>query len=291
MTREHREAAEAVVTENVAAWIRLGEAGIADRIPVMIDPASGRTAVGRLSAPRTSTPSWAPHEHPALRLDRHALASSSAANAPPRPTRRPSRCSATPVGEPASASPTASSPGSTPRPTPPSPPRWTAWRHEPRPRVAPGRAVHRRGPVPAEARRGRSAPGLRRRGAGCSSPPPAAPTPAGPAPWRRLCRRSSPRPPASARSPTSRWSTRSSSGSSASRSPTTPKARPVCRCSAARDRPDGSLAFVWSPEGLNDTLGVEGPCCCCGGNEVRAAEELLVNLLAIGLDAEAAEED
>ena len=52
----------------------------------------------------------------------------------------------------------------------------------------------------------------------------------------------------------------------------------------------GRLAVVWSPEGLNDTLGVEGPCCCCGGNEVRAAEELLVNLLAIGFDADAAAE-
>ena len=50
-------------------------------------------------------------------------------------------------------------------------------------------------------------------------------------------------------------------------------------------REDGRLSFVWSPEGLNDTLGVDGPCCCCGGNEVRAAEPILVNLLAIGLDA------
>ncbi|BAM02248.1 DUF4159 domain-containing protein [Phycisphaera mikurensis] len=49
--------------------------------------------------------------------------------------------------------------------------------------------------------------------------------------------------------------------------------------------PAGRLGFVWSPEGLNDTLGVEGPCCCCGGNEVRAAEALLVNLLAVALDA------
>ena len=50
-------------------------------------------------------------------------------------------------------------------------------------------------------------------------------------------------------------------------------------------RADGTLAFVWSPEGLNDTLGVQPPCCCCGGNEVRSAAELLVNLLAIGYDA------
>ena len=55
-------------------------------------------------------------------------------------------------------------------------------------------------------------------------------------------------------------------------------------------RPDGTLAFVWSPEGLNDTLGVTPACCCCGGNEVRSAEELLVNLLAIALDASPAAE-
>lgn len=52
-------------------------------------------------------------------------------------------------------------------------------------------------------------------------------------------------------------------------------------------RDDGRLAVVWSPEGLNDTIGLEDPfCCCCGGNEVRSAEEILVNLLAIGFDAD-----
>lgn len=51
MTPAHREAARAVVAENVAAWIRLGEAGVAGRVPVMIHPATGNTAVGRLYGP------------------------------------------------------------------------------------------------------------------------------------------------------------------------------------------------------------------------------------------------
>lgn len=63
-----------------------------------------------------------------------------------------------------------------------------------------------------------------------------------------------------------------------------PPRLPVLRGS---HRADGRLAVVWSPEGLNDTLGVEDSnCCCCGGNEVRSAEQILVNLLAIGFDAE-----
>ena len=45
---EHRERARAAVAANVEAWMRLGEAGIAERVPVLIDTASGRTAVGRL---------------------------------------------------------------------------------------------------------------------------------------------------------------------------------------------------------------------------------------------------
>ena len=51
LTPGHREEARAVVAGNVAAWVRLGEAGIAERIPVMIDPATGNTAVGRLYGP------------------------------------------------------------------------------------------------------------------------------------------------------------------------------------------------------------------------------------------------
>ena len=48
MTDADRAAAKAAVAENVAAWARLGEAGIADRLPVLVDAGSGRTAVGRL---------------------------------------------------------------------------------------------------------------------------------------------------------------------------------------------------------------------------------------------------
>lgn len=44
----HRSRAAAVVAGNVAAWLRLGEAGVADRLPVLIDTASDRLAVGRL---------------------------------------------------------------------------------------------------------------------------------------------------------------------------------------------------------------------------------------------------
>ncbi|BAM02249.1 vitamin K epoxide reductase family protein [Phycisphaera mikurensis] len=48
MTDADRGAARAAVSENVSAWLALGAAGIADRVPVLVDPASGRTAVGRL---------------------------------------------------------------------------------------------------------------------------------------------------------------------------------------------------------------------------------------------------
>lgn len=46
---------------------------------------------------------------------------------------------------------------------------------------------------------------------------------------------------------------------------------------------DGRVVLVWSPDGLNDT-GNAGPnCCCCGGNEVKSALKLNVNLLAYAL--------
>jgi Domain of unknown function (DUF4159) len=46
---------------------------------------------------------------------------------------------------------------------------------------------------------------------------------------------------------------------------------------------DGRVVMVWSPDGLNDT-GSAGPgCCCCGGNEVRSARKLNVNILAYAL--------
>jgi hypothetical protein len=42
------------------------------------------------------------------------------------------------------------------------------------------------------------------------------------------------------------------------------------------------MVVVYSPEGLNDTSKVEG-CCCCGGNEVRNASQLLVNIFTYSL--------
>lgn len=46
---------------------------------------------------------------------------------------------------------------------------------------------------------------------------------------------------------------------------------------------DGRVVMVWSPDGLNDS-GNAGPnCCCCGGNEVKSAKQLNVNILAYAL--------
>jgi hypothetical protein len=45
---------------------------------------------------------------------------------------------------------------------------------------------------------------------------------------------------------------------------------------------DGRLAVVYSSDGLNDTAHVSG-CCCCGGNEIRNAVEINVNVLAYAL--------
>lgn len=45
---------------------------------------------------------------------------------------------------------------------------------------------------------------------------------------------------------------------------------------------DGRLACLFSPEGLNDTKHVNG-CCCCGGNEVLNAEEVVANALVYAL--------
>lgn len=42
------------------------------------------------------------------------------------------------------------------------------------------------------------------------------------------------------------------------------------------------IVVVYSPEGLNDTAHVEG-CCCCGGNEVKNASQLLVNIFTYSL--------
>lgn len=45
---------------------------------------------------------------------------------------------------------------------------------------------------------------------------------------------------------------------------------------------DGRLVCLFSPEGLNDTEHTQG-CCCCGGNEVKPAEEIVSNILVYAL--------
>lgn len=48
---------------------------------------------------------------------------------------------------------------------------------------------------------------------------------------------------------------------------------------------DGKIVLVHSPDGLNDTSAKDAPssCCCCGGNEVKSARKINVNLLAYAL--------
>jgi len=46
---------------------------------------------------------------------------------------------------------------------------------------------------------------------------------------------------------------------------------------------DGRVVLVWSPDGLNDTKNAAPECCCCGGNEVKSARQLNVNILAYAL--------
>ena len=45
---------------------------------------------------------------------------------------------------------------------------------------------------------------------------------------------------------------------------------------------NGKMVVVYSPEGLNDTANTEG-CCCCGGNEVNNASQILVNIFTYAL--------
>jgi hypothetical protein len=45
---------------------------------------------------------------------------------------------------------------------------------------------------------------------------------------------------------------------------------------------NGKMVVVYSPEGLNDTAKTEG-CCCCGGNEVKNASQVLVNIFTYAL--------
>lgn len=44
----------------------------------------------------------------------------------------------------------------------------------------------------------------------------------------------------------------------------------------------GRLGVLYSQDGLNDTTHTQG-CCCCGGNEIRNAEQVNVNILAYAL--------
>jgi len=44
----------------------------------------------------------------------------------------------------------------------------------------------------------------------------------------------------------------------------------------------GRVGVIYSPDGLNDTAHTTG-CCCCGGNELRNAEQINVNILAYAL--------
>lgn len=47
---------------------------------------------------------------------------------------------------------------------------------------------------------------------------------------------------------------------------------------------DGRVVLVYSPDGLNDTANnKDSNCCCCGGNEIRSASAINMNLLAFAL--------
>jgi len=46
---------------------------------------------------------------------------------------------------------------------------------------------------------------------------------------------------------------------------------------------DGRIVLVYSKDGLNDTANAGPNCCCCGGNEIRNARQVNVNLLAYAL--------
>ncbi|MEM9915191.1 MAG: DUF4159 domain-containing protein [Planctomycetota bacterium] len=46
---------------------------------------------------------------------------------------------------------------------------------------------------------------------------------------------------------------------------------------------DGRVVMIWSPDGLNDTANAGPNCCCCGGNEIKSAKQLNVNILAYAL--------
>ncbi len=47
---------------------------------------------------------------------------------------------------------------------------------------------------------------------------------------------------------------------------------------------DGRISLIYSPDGLNDTANMKDTsCCCCGGNEIKAAGWINMNLLAFAL--------
>jgi hypothetical protein len=46
---------------------------------------------------------------------------------------------------------------------------------------------------------------------------------------------------------------------------------------------DGKIVCVFSSDGLNDTGKAGGNCCCCGGDEIKNAREVNVNLLVYAL--------
>jgi len=46
---------------------------------------------------------------------------------------------------------------------------------------------------------------------------------------------------------------------------------------------DGKIVLVFTEDGLNDTANAGPNCCCCGGNEIRNAKQINVNLLAYAL--------
>lgn len=46
---------------------------------------------------------------------------------------------------------------------------------------------------------------------------------------------------------------------------------------------DGKIVLVFTEDGLNDTANAGPNCCCCGGNEIRNAKLINVNLLAYAL--------
>lgn len=46
---------------------------------------------------------------------------------------------------------------------------------------------------------------------------------------------------------------------------------------------DGIMRMIYSPDGLNDTGNAGTNCCCCGGNEIKDAIWININLLAFAL--------